>query len=77
MFTKTPIALAAALVLGNVSIALADGEFDANSANRYPQAPHTQTLQSRSVALTGAPRPLINNESYLERASKSWDGGSF
>jgi hypothetical protein len=77
VFTKTKIALAFALILGNVSIALADGECDANLENRYPVAPHTQALQSRSAALTGAPHALINNESYTDRTSKNWDGGGF
>jgi hypothetical protein len=70
MFTKTKIALAVALVLGNVSVALADGEFDPNLEDRYP---HTQILQSRGVALTGAPQ--IHSE--MGRASKNWDGGGY
>jgi hypothetical protein len=48
----TKIALAAALVLGTASVALADIEFDANLQNRYPQAA-TQTFQTSNVALTG------------------------
>src|SRR5262249_3830929 len=36
MLTKTKIALAAALVFGSPSVALADGEFDPNLGNRYP-----------------------------------------
>jgi hypothetical protein len=36
MLTKTKIALAAALVVGSASVALADGEFDSNLGNRYP-----------------------------------------
>ena len=35
MLTKTKIALAAAVVVGSASVALADG-FDPNLANRYP-----------------------------------------
>ena len=35
MFTKSKIALAATLVLGSTSLALAQG-FDPNLANRYP-----------------------------------------
>ena len=34
--TKTKIALAALLVAGTASAALAQGEFDPNPANRYP-----------------------------------------
>jgi len=77
MLTKT--ALIVALTLGTVAVASAD-EFDPNLGNRYPTyngAAVTQGLQTRSVALTGSPRALINNESYLEHASKSWDGGGF
>jgi len=33
---KTKIVLIAALLLGSLSAALADGEFDPNLANRYP-----------------------------------------
>ena len=36
MLTKTKIALAAVLVAASASVALADGEFDGNLANRYP-----------------------------------------
>jgi len=62
MLTKTKIALAAALVLGSASVALADGgEADPNLLNRYPAyngavtsqgAVQTQrTFQSAPVAL--------------------------
>jgi hypothetical protein len=36
MLTKTKIALAAALIVGSASVALADGEFDGSLGNRYP-----------------------------------------
>jgi len=36
MLTKTKIVLITALLLGSASVALADGEFDPNLANRYP-----------------------------------------
>lgn len=55
MLTKTKIALAAALVFGSASVALADGEFDPNLGNRYPAytAPIAaqSTFQSAPVAL--------------------------
>jgi hypothetical protein len=73
MFTKTKIALAVALAFSNVSVALADGEFDSNLEDRYPQAAHTQILQSRGVALAGAPQ--IHSE--MGRASKNWGGGGY
>lgn len=36
MFTKTKIAIAAALVAASTSVAFAEAEFDWNLANRYP-----------------------------------------
>ena len=41
MFTKTKIALAATLVLGSSSLALADG-YDPNLSNRYPHLANPQ-----------------------------------
>ncbi len=72
MITKT--ALIAVLTLGTVAVASAS-EFDANLQNRYPQAGVAQTFHGRNVALTGAPAPLVNNPSYIDRASQSWGGG--
>ena len=71
MITKT--ALIAALTLGSVSVALADGEFDGTLQNRYPQA---TTFQSRNVALTRSHNVVIRGESYLDRASQTIGGGS-
>jgi|EndMetStandDraft_5_1072996.scaffolds.fasta_scaffold635308_1 hypothetical protein len=55
MLTKTKIALAAALVVGSASVALADNEFDGNLGNRYPayDAPIAAqgTFSSAPVAL--------------------------
>lgn len=55
MLTKTKIALAAALVFGSASVALADGEFDPNLGNRYPgyngPVVAQSTFQSAPVAL--------------------------
>ena len=42
MLTKTKIALAATIVLGSTSLALAQG-FDPNLSNRYPQLANPQT----------------------------------
>ena len=36
MLNKTKLALAVALVAGTASVAMAQGEFDPNLANRYP-----------------------------------------
>ena len=57
MLTKTKIALAAVLVAASASVALADGEFDGNLANRYPAyngpvaAQHQQGFTSSNVSL--------------------------
>jgi hypothetical protein len=54
MLTKTKIALAAALLAGTASVAMADGEFDPNLSNRYPGfagAAVGGTFQSAPVAL--------------------------
>jgi hypothetical protein len=55
MLTKTKIALAAALVVGSASVALADSEFDPNLGNRYPAynggIVAQGTFQSAPVAL--------------------------
>jgi hypothetical protein len=68
----TKIALIAAVTLGTVSVALADGEFDGNRQNRYPQA---TAFQSSNVALTGG-HVVTRGESYIDRASQSWGGGN-
>jgi hypothetical protein len=50
--TKTNIALAALLVAGTASAAMAQGEFDPNPANRYPAyAAPGATLRSAPVQL--------------------------
>ena len=72
MFSKTKIALAAALIAGSASVAMADGEFDPNLGNRYPQA--TTQLQSRNVALTGS-TVIGGEQTWIDRASRSFGGG--
>lgn len=62
--------LTTALVIGSMSVALAS-EFDPNLGNRYPQA--TQ-MQSRNVALTGAP-VVTGEQAWIDRASRSFGGG--
>ena len=72
MFTKTKIALAAALIAGSASVAFADGEFDPNLANRYPayNGPVAGDFQSAPVALhrnghlRTAPVRLQNQETF-------------
>src|ERR1043165_1102809 len=72
MFTKTKIALAAALIAGSASFAMADGEFDPNLANRYPayNGPVAGTFQSapmrleRRGHLRSAPVRLQNQDTF-------------
>src|ERR1044072_549167 len=72
MFIKTKIALAAALIAGTASIAMADGEFDPNLANRYPayNGPVASTFQSAPVSLErrghlrSAPVRLQNQDTF-------------
>ena len=66
--TKTKIALAALLVAGTASAAMAQGEFDPNPANRYPAyAAPGATLRTAPVQLNQgraihvAPRAIQNN----------------
>ena len=59
-------ALVAALTLGTISVAFADG-FDPNLGNRYPQATQVApAFTSRNVGMNGN---LVRHESYIDRAS--------
>jgi hypothetical protein len=58
MLTKTKIVLAAALVVGSASVALADGEFDPNLGNRYPAYNEPSATQG---AFQSAPALLRRN----------------
>jgi hypothetical protein len=78
MITKT--ALIAALVLGTASVAMAQGDFDGNLANRYPAyaAPQaSQVLESRNVALTGRPVAIVESQVGFDRASNPSAGGGY
>jgi hypothetical protein len=78
MITKTT--LIAALVLGTASVAMAQGDFDGNLANRYPAyaAPQaSQVLEGRNVALTGAPTAIVRSQAEFDRASNPSAGGGF
>jgi hypothetical protein len=73
MFTKIRLALAATLVLGSASVALAEGvSFDETYA---PAAVQQQTLKTRPVALPRIQAPVIH-EQYIDRASQVFDGGA-
>ena len=74
MFRKSVMALAATLVLGSTTLALAS-EFDPNLENRYPQA--AVTLQSKQVALPTGQHNGTQNSSWIDRASQNFDGGGY
>jgi len=81
MITKT--ALITALVLGTASVAMAQGDFDGNLANRYPayaaplaQQHSSQVLEGRNVALTGRP-VAIESQAGFDRASNPSAGGGY
>jgi len=65
MFSKTKIALAAALIAGSASVAMADGEFDPNLGNRYPayNGPVAVSLERRGH-LRSAPVRLQNQDTF-------------
>jgi hypothetical protein len=73
MFRKTSLALAATLVLGSASLALADDYTDlaADAIHANPQV--TQQLSTRHVALPQSRAAASQN--WMERASQTVDGG--
>jgi hypothetical protein len=73
MLTKTKLALAATLIFGSASMALAEGiSFDEAYA---PAAVQHQTLKTRPVALPRTQAPAASDE-YINRASQVFDGGA-
>ena len=73
MFTKTKLALAATLILGSASVALAEG---VSSDETYaPAALQQQTLKTRPVALPRKQAPVASDE-YINRPSQVFDGGA-
>jgi hypothetical protein len=74
MFTKTKLAVAATLILGSASMALAEGvSFD---ETRAPAAVQAQTLTTRPVALPRTQAPAASDDEYINRASQVFDGGA-
>jgi hypothetical protein len=72
MLTKTKLALAATLIIGSASVALAEGvSFDEAYA---PAAVQQQTLTTRPVALPRTQAPAA--ERWMDRASQVFDGGA-
>ena len=73
MLTKTRLALAATLIFGSASVALAEGvSFDETHAPATVQA---QTLTTRPVALPRTQAPAASDQ-YINRASQVFDGGA-
>jgi len=80
MLTKTKIALAAVLVFGSASLALADDGTDASlDTSRYSgpvvqqQIIMQQGLTTRPVALPRTQLPATSDE-YINRPSRVFDG---
>ena len=73
MLTKTKLALAATLIFGSASMALAEGvSFDETNT---PAAVQAQTLTTRPVALPRTQAPAASDQ-YINRASQVFDGGA-
>ena len=81
MLTKTKIALAAVLVFGSASLALADDGTTASldtSRNVGSVGQHEimqQRMMTRPVALPRAQAPAAS-DGYINRASQVFDGGA-
>ena len=81
MFRKTTMALAATLILGSASLALADDYTDqaADALRNYgPVAAQQAPLTSRNVALPHNTQIRQQNDSaWMDRASQTFDGGGY
>jgi hypothetical protein len=76
MLTKTKLALAATLILGSASVALAEDGSSSFYIDAYaPAALQQQTLTTRPVALPRTQAPVAS-ELYFDRASRVLDGGA-
>jgi hypothetical protein len=75
MLTKTKIALAMAIVAATSSVALADGEFDPNLANRYPGYAESRgaqhTFRSAPVLMSAPLQMRTRNTALPARQSVS------
>jgi hypothetical protein len=75
MFSKTKIALAAVLVAGSATLALADDYTDiAADALRNNGPVAQQQFVSQHVAL---PKARANSDAWMERASQTESGGGY
>jgi hypothetical protein len=76
MLTKTKLALAATLILGSASVALAEDGSSSFYVDTYaPAALQAQTLKTRPVALPRTQAPAASEE-WINRASQVFDGGA-
>jgi hypothetical protein len=76
MLTKTRLALAATLILGSASVALAEDGSSSFYVDTYaPAALQAQTLTTRPVALSRHQAPAASDQ-YIDRASQVVDGGA-
>jgi hypothetical protein len=81
MLTKTKIALAAVLVFGSASLALADDGTTAsldtsrNVGSVGQQEIMQQRMMTRPVALPRTQAPVVS-DGYIDRASRVFDGGA-
>ncbi len=81
MFRKTTMALAATLVLGSASLALADDyaiDQNADAIRNYGTViNHTAPLTSKHVKLQGNVQTGTQNSNWMDRASQNFDGGGY
>jgi hypothetical protein len=80
MLTKTKTTLAAVLVFGSASLALADDtdaslDTSRNIGSVAQQEIMQQRIMTRQVALPRTQAPVIS-EGYINRASQVFDGGA-
>jgi hypothetical protein len=80
MLTKTTTTLAAVLVFGSASLALADDtdaslDTSRNIGSVAQQEIMQQRIMTRQVALPRMQAPVIS-EGYINRASQVFDGGA-
>jgi hypothetical protein len=76
MLTKTRLALAATLILGSATVAIAEDGSSSFYVDTYaPAALQQQTLKTRPVALPRKQAPVASDE-YINRPSQVFDGGA-
>lgn len=77
MLTKTKLALAATLILGSASVALAEDGSSSFYIDTYaPAALQQQTLTTRPVVLPQSRAVSPAAERWMDRASQVFDGGA-